>query len=429
MGVVLAAICSCSPSSKHEAPSPTPSPTASPVPTPTPEPTPVRIPFKRLETSKLFNGMQIHSSVEADFGENASTERDKPDSYALDFQLKVRVPKAKFEIGQLSTINPQLPEVLPGLDALLKQAKVSHFFEEFYGLKVSSLHRNLARLDALLSRHNFYDCETILELQHPETKRRALLIQADMDIDMDGSDSDRVPLVDGTTPNFQPLTSYKWPKKTAVPNLFLMAREMKLQQAEAEVVGKGIGAERSRELRDSLQPIRYEVEQLKTMSFLVAATDPYVVLPGSIVGKNREPFTPHMGDYCVVIFENKLYPAIVGDAGPGNKMGEASLRIGKEINPRASAYNRSTNDLKITYLVFPNSADKPWTPPDLKHWHDRCEELLKEMGGYQGELHVWEDLIKPPPTPTPSPSLLVSPTLSLSGTIPAISGTVATPRQ
>jgi len=392
----------------------------------------VPIPYKRLEISKLFNGIQVHSSIEADMGQEATTERSDPESYQLDFQLKVKVPKAKLEISQLSNINPQLPTVLPALELMLKQGKVSQFFQDFYGVKVATLQHNLARLDALLSRHNFFDCETILELQHPESKRRALLIQSDMDIDMDGSDTDRVPEVDGTIPNFQPMTSYKWPKTTAVPNMFLVGRQGKLQQLETELEGKGIGADRSRELRELIPQMRYEVGQLKTMSFLVASTDPFVVLPSSIVGKNHEPFTPHLGDYCVVIFENRLYPAIIGDVGPANKMGEASLRLGKAINPKATAYNRSSNDLKITYLVFPNSADKPWTPPDLEHWHQRCDQLLKELGGYQGELYAWENLIKPPPTPTPSPSPTMlsgsadmsgTGTLNSSGTSSRVSGT------
>lgn len=412
--MLAAAVCSCTPK-KSGPPGPTPSPTA----TPTPVPTPVSIPYKRLETSKLFNGLQVHSSIDAELGENAATERQNPESYTLDLQLKVRVPPPKFDLSQLSAINPQLPAMLPGLEPMLKQAKVSHFFKDFYGLKVASLQRNLARLDALLSRHNFFDCETILELQHPDSKRRALLIQSDMDIDMDGSDPERVPDVDGSVANFQPMTSYRWPKKTALANSFLGAREAKLKQLESEISGKTISLERNREVRELIGPLRYEVNQLKTMSFLVSTTDPFVVLPGSIVGKNQDPFTPHLGDYCVVIFEDRLYPAIVGDVGPSTKIGEASLRLGKAINPKANAYNRSTNDLKISYLVFPNSADKPWSAPDLKRWHQRCDQLLKELGGYQGQLQEWEDLIKPLPTPTPTPtsSPLAAPSASPSPSI------------
>jgi hypothetical protein len=85
--------------------------------------------------------------------------------------------------------------------------------------------------------------------------------------------------------------------------------------------------------------------------------------------------------------------------------------------------------LKITYLVFPNTVDKPFGPPDYERWQARITQLLQEIGGYSGELHIWEDLTKPTPTPTPTPS----PTPSASPT-PAVSpavtpSPVTTPRQ
>jgi len=409
---LILAFAACKPQSPTETPSPTPAPTPSPTasatpvpsPTPPPTPTPVYVPSKRIETSKIFNGIELHSSVETEFGANATHERSDLESYTLDLKLKVRVPKPATELTQLDALNPFLSTNLPGLATMIPAAKASHFFDDFYRHKVAALQHNLPRLDLLLSRHNFFDCETVLELQHPDTHRRALLVQADMDIDMDGSDSDRVPLVDGTITNFQPMTSYKWPKKTSVPNQFLASREAKLKLLEAEFATKGLSPERNLELRTLIPQVRYEVNQLKTQSFLVATTDPYVVMPVSMVTGDGQPFTPRIGDYCVVLFKNTLYPAIIGDAGPRDKMGEASYRLGKEINQKSTAYNRPVSDLKISYLVFPNSADKPFDAPDLEKIRSRCEQLLNEIGGYAGELHVWENLIKPPPTPTPSPT-------------------------
>ena len=90
-------------------------------------------------------------------------------------------------------MNPELPRLLPGLAAMLTPDSVSPFFKELYDTKLKNLRENLVRLDQLLSRHNFYDCQTVLQLRHPETKRRAVLLQADMDVDADGSDSDRLP--------------------------------------------------------------------------------------------------------------------------------------------------------------------------------------------------------------------------------------------
>jgi hypothetical protein len=73
----------------------------------------------------------------------------------------------------------------------------------------------------ILDRHNFYDTETILELTHPATQRRTLLIQSEMDVVADGSDGDRMPTLDEyiyISDYYQPFTSYAWPKATKTPN-------------------------------------------------------------------------------------------------------------------------------------------------------------------------------------------------------------------
>src|SRR4051794_28801329 len=53
-----------------ESPSPSSLPTASP--------TPIYIPQKRLETSRLFNGMQLRSTLETEPGRTATDERESP---------------------------------------------------------------------------------------------------------------------------------------------------------------------------------------------------------------------------------------------------------------------------------------------------------------------------------------------------------------
>jgi len=94
-------------------------------------------------------------------------------------------------------------------------------------------------------------------------------------------------------------------------------------------------------------------------------------------------------------------------------MGEASLRIATQLDPKANAYNRPETDLDITYLVFPGSADRQPGPPDLKGLHDRCQTLLNDIGGYRGQLWEWTDLLAsasptasqtPGATPAPSPA-------------------------
>ena len=123
------------------------------------------------------------------------------------------------------------------------------------------------------------------------------------------------------------------------------------------------------------------------------------------------PFQPKLGDCAVVIYQGKLYPALLGDIGPSYKIGEASLRICSQLDPRSTAYNRPASDLNITYIVFPGSVEEPPGPPDLQKLRDRCSTLLSEIGGYSGELWTWEDVLaKPSPSPSarhlrlPSPS-------------------------
>lgn len=348
----------------------------------------------------MFNGMQLRTSLITEYGTTATADRSDPASYAVDIQVRVRVPKPHRDLAELSRLNPQLATILPGLPILLDTAKVSPAFDDLYRLKVTNLQANLRRLDALLSRHNFYDTETVLELEHPVSKRRALLVQSDMDTDTDGSDSDRVSDVDAASPTFQPFTSYNWPKKTQQPNPLIAPRENRLRQISQELAFAGVSAARQKELKKIQADLRGEITNLQKNSFLVAALDPFIVLPGSMFGKKGQ-LTPSIGDYCVVINGSMLYPAIVGDVGPSYKSGEASLRLCKELNPRADANSSATSDLKVTYLVFPGSSEKPWGVPDLEKWRTRCESLLGELGGFSGQLFAWEDLSKPKPPPEP----------------------------
>jgi hypothetical protein len=375
--------------------------------TPIPEPTPTRPPVitGKLDTAKLFNGITLHSTIETLPGADASTERVEPNSYVLDLKLQARVPSPNKTIEELARVSPQLPALFPGLAEMLVLDPVSPLYAQLYDAKIKVLRENLARLDRLPSRHNFFDCQTVLQLQHPQSHRKALLLQADMDVDADGSDSDRMPSGAGSPTNFKPATSYRWPKKTSAPNPYLAAIESKLKIAEDEYALKTTTPERKRELRDAIADLRAEVATLKKFSFLIGTSDPYIVIPGAFTrGKDA----PKVGDYALVIFAEAVYPAIVGDVGPNDKAGEASLRIAKQINPLSTPYSRPVSDLKVTYLIFPGTADKPFGPPDLDKLHTRCEALVKEIGGATVPLHHWENII--PPSPPPAPTSTPSPT-------------------
>lgn len=393
---------------------------ASPTPEPTVSTKPLAIGSGRFDTARLFNGITVHAIVETPPGSDAATERADPLSYVLDLKLQARMPSPNKTIEELAKVTPELPRLLPGLAAMLSPDSVAPFFNDLYSTKIKMLRENLVRLDQLLSRHNFYDCQTVLRLRHPDTNRKAILLQADMDVDADGSDSDRLPGGSAASPNFKPFTSFRWAKKTNAPNPYLAPSEERLRKAEVEYEQRSLSADRKKELRAGIGQLRDEITTLRKFSFLIGATDPYIVLPS---GFARGADGGKVGDYAVVIFGDKIYPAVVGDIGPADKVGEASLRIAKEINTISTPMNRPVSDLKVTYLVFPGTADPPFGPPDLEKLQMKCGTFVKEIGGATVPLHRWENIIPPPPTPTPSPTPSPSPT----STPPASPGASTTP--
>jgi hypothetical protein len=386
-------------------------------PTPAP-PTKPPVITGKLDTARLFSGITVQAAVEPTPGGAASDERADPQSYVLELKLRARIPTANSTIEDLTKVSPELPRLLPGLAAMLTPDSVMPFFKELYDTKIKNLKEDLVRLDQLLSRHNFYDCQTVLQVRHPETKRRAVLIQSDMDVDADGSDSDRLPAGSGTSTNFQPATSYRWPKKSQIPNAYLGPAQERLKRYETELAAPGTSAERKRDLKSGIASTRDEIEMLKRYSFLIGATDPFIVVP---IGLGKAD-GGKVGDYALVIHGDRIFPALVGDVGPADKAGEASLRIAKEISGVATPYNRPVSDLKVTYLVFPGTAETPFGPPDLEKIQARCEALVKEIGGAGVPLHRWENIIPPLPSPTPTPTPSPTPVPS-----PSPSGTPAPP--
>ena len=376
--------------------------------------------MKSLATGSMFNGMTFKANLETVAGGTATSERDAAGSYTIEMNVRVNIPKPHKLLPELQKLAPNLDKLLPGVPAMLETAKVSSEFDELYRNKVTSLRSNLNRLDNLLSRHNFYDCETILELTHPQTKRKAVLVQADMDVDTDGSDGDRIATVDtGSSRTFQPFTSYHWPKRTKNPNPVEPVWQKRIADNDAKIAKPETPDADKQRLRAENNRLRVELRDLQAHSYLSGAFDPFIVLPTTMFGRNRSGFVPSIGDYCIVIVGDALYPAILGDAGPTTKIGEASLRICRQINARANGENRAVSDLKATYLVFTGTAEKTSAPPDYVQWRTRCEELLKEFGGYTGELFNWPDItrlaVPEPPAPAPSgapaavPAVLATP--------------------
>jgi hypothetical protein len=356
----------------------------------------------------LRSGIPFKSNVKIEkSGGIASKERKDRNSYTAEYTLSVRVPQASKTMAELQTVNPKLATLLPGLPVMMEKAEVSPWFEKIYGNKEKQIREDAHRLNELLTKHNYYDCETILNLKHPESGRKVFLLQAEMDVVSDGSDGDRLATMPDEIVNsthYQPFTSYGWPKKTQTANPLVAGWEKRIKNANEELADSKTTAERKAWLRERIGYLKRGIADMKARSFLIAEYDPFIVIPINLLGAD-DSSTPDVGDYAVVVHGEKLYPAIVGDGGPTYKVGEASLRMAKEINPRASSYSRPESNLVVTYLVFPGSREETKGPPDYAKWRSRCEELLKECGGL-GEgvaLHQWQNLLPEPAPPTPTP--------------------------
>jgi hypothetical protein len=378
------------------------------VPAPPPPLPSAFIPRKEVDVANLYNGITIQTQLETQQGSYASAERLDKDAFAVNFKLSIRIPKANDSLPELARVNEHLPKMLPGFPSLLENARVSGFYHKLYELKTTRVQRELTRLNRILDRHNFFDTETILELTHPQSNRRALLIQSDMDVVADGSDGDRMPTMSASiyqSTHYQPFTSYEWAKTGKTTNPLLPIWLTRLEAAKKEYSVKGLAAARNNELRNEISYAERVITGLRNRSSLIAEKDPFIVL--SLLFRDypsTHPHAPGMGDYAAIIHEDKIYPAICGDYGPTFKMGEASLRMAKTINENSSPYRRPVSDLKVTYLIFPGTAERPFGPPKLEHWHQKVAGYLEECGGLGAgyTLHQWEDLFAPPPPPSPA---------------------------
>jgi len=365
-------------------------------------PEPVREPTLGTVTDvrNLRSGIPFKTEVHITKGGIASKERTDDSSYTATYQLSLRVPSPAKTMAELETTSPDLSKALPGLPTLVEKAQVSGWFNRLYDNKSTRIRRDARTLNELLTKHNLYDCETMLNMR-TANGQPVFFMQAEMDVVSDGSDGDRLPVMPDSIVNsthYQPFTSYGWKKRSTTPNPMVAGWEKRVAGAESELAAPGTSAERKTWLRDRIAYLKRGIADLKSRSFLIAEYDPFIVIPISMLASS-DPFTPKVGDYAVVVHGGKIYPCIVGDGGPTFKVGEASLRMAREINSKASPYSRPVSDLKVSYVVFPGSRDEEKGPPDYAKWAQRCNELLADMGGLgEGyQLHVWNDLLAPPP--------------------------------
>lgn len=323
--------------------------------------------------NELGAGINMKSGVEFKPGTTAAQDRKKKDAYMVHLSMSLFQPKAASGEDLLKT-NPQLPEVFAKYHDLMGAAKVSPWFHALYLHKQNRIRKNAATLSRLLDRHNFYDTDTILQIEAPGSGRRVLWMQSDMDVVADGSDGDRLPRMPEKVLNsdyYQPSTSYRWRKIGKKVNPLLPRWEDRLAKLKKN----------RKSSRDAIRHAEMVVADLKLFSFLLTEYDPFIVIPLTFKEGKDDTFRPQPGDYAVVVVGNRVIPAMVGDFGPKFKTGEASLRLNRIVNPRATLYARGVSDLSVSYVIFPGSKEEKNGPPDYERLNARCRELVEEIGG------------------------------------------------
>lgn len=366
----------------------------------------VRLPLGKVsDVRELRSGIPFETEVTFEKGGIASQERVDDKSYVAKYELSLRLPAPAKSIEEISKGNPDIAAILPSLPELLEKAEVSRWFNEIYDNKAQRVKRDANALNELLTKHNIYDCQTILNMRSA-SGRRVFFMQAEMDVVSDGSDGDRLAVMPDNIVNstyYQPTTSYGWRKVGKTPNPMIAGLERRIANGTKELNTAGTTADRKTWLKDRIAMLKRLIGDLKARSYLIAEYDPFIVIPVNLLTASGDSYAPKAGDYAVVIYGKKVYPCIVGDGGPTFKVGEASLRLAKEINERATPYNRPVSDLTVTYVVFPGSREAKPGPPNYDTWRQKCHTLLGEIGGLGNgyELHQWADLLPKPAEETP----------------------------
>lgn len=327
--------------------------------------------FEHINT--IAPGVHLKSHIHFNPGTTAAQDRRKREAYQVNISMDMFMPHAATG-DELLHANPQLPKVLAQFPAIMEKARVSQWYHALYLHKQNRIRKNAATINNLLDRHNFYDTDTILEIEAPQSRRKVLWIQADMDVVSDGSDGDRLPNMPESirkSDHYQPSTSYRWKKRTDRVNPLLPGWQERLERLRKNPKNN----------KDAIEHAQLVIADLKRYSFLLAQYDPFIVVPLTVKSGKDTGYRPQPGDYAAVIVGDRVFPAIVGDFGPRFKTGEASLRLCKEVNPKSDVYARAVSDLGVSYIIFPGSAEEEKGPIDYARLNTRIRELLNEMGG------------------------------------------------
>jgi len=362
------------------------------------------LPRKNYDVIKMANGAMVNARVTSHQEEtkDALTTATMPDAYTLGLTLDIALPSPATTMQELCAATPELERALPSLKDMLPKASKSGernqslFYTKLFENKKKMLQHQLAQLGQLPSRESLFDCQTILLLTHHATQSRALLVQAIMNVNADGSDGDRNIPLEKLSSTYQAQTNYRWPKITTRPNPNIAELEEQVTRVENSLKDENLKAEQKITFHQQLLSLENTLSELKRWSFLIGSADPFIVLPKFMLEKNHDGAS--LGDYAVILYQGTLYPAIVGDIGPASKIGEASLRICRAIDPQSSATHRPFNTPHVSYFIFLGSAEFPFHQPDYAHWSERCHELWKNLGGSdQLAWHEWEQSDQPWP--------------------------------
>jgi len=100
---------------------------------------------------------------------------------------------------------------------------------------------------------------------------------------------------------------------------------------------------------------------------------PFIVLPGGHSNGAK------LGDVCLCLNTktgDNCY-GIYGDVGPGNKLGEASMRMAHALKIDNNPKTGGTESKHVAYLVFPGSIGE-WVAPSI--WFHMAHELFQAWG-------------------------------------------------
>jgi hypothetical protein len=325
----------------------------------------------------------------------------QPSYLEIEHTATVLRPKALTRAEDIEKLNPGLIATLPGIRDLASKASVSPKFKQLYDAKIK-----LAAEGAPLATRYYFDCATALDLKDAKSGRSVFLFQSDMDTDTDGTDPVRLSQLKDyddarISRSFQPLLAYSWSKGDAgaavnpFPKYFedTLGQMHKLQKQIESLAQSDPGPvwhDMKKHFEEQAATIdrraKYYHSDLVSRRSLIASLDPFIVLPQSWVAARTG-----VGDFAAVIYAGQVYPCIVGDTGPVAKTGEASQRLARAINPKASGKVSAVTTVGVTYLVFPGTR-AAMGAPDLAHYYAEVKRLLGEIGGLGSgvKLHSWK---------------------------------------